>query len=83
MCSVTTYKTPFDIFSAVAAVTCALALSQEKASVYRLFMLANGFIWIIYDVSAGAYTMIISHAVTALSALVGIIRLDIKSYKNF
>jgi len=75
-CSVTTYQSPYDIFSAVAAVTCALALSQEKASAYRLFMLANGLIWVVYDVSVGAYTMIISHAVTAVSALVGIVRLD-------
>ena len=62
----------------MAAVTCALALSQEKPSVYRIFMLANGLIWVVYDVSVGAYTMIISHAVTAASALIGIIRLDIK-----
>lgn len=85
-CSITTYKGYEDVFSAVAAVTCALALSQNKAFMYRLFMLFNGCIWSVYDISVGAYTMIISHAVTALSAFVGMIRLDYKSrvgeYKN-
>ena len=38
----------------------------------------NGAVWIIYDVSVGAYTMIITHIITVLSALIGIIRFDIK-----
>lgn len=76
--SVFTYKTPWDIFSGLAAITCALAIMQEKASAYRIFILVNGLLWTAYDVSVGAYTMIISHVITSLSSLVGIIRLDIK-----
>ncbi len=82
LCSAATYKSPYDIISAVAALTCALSLVQEKPSNYRILMLLNGIIWIIYDLSVGAYTMIISHLVTALSAAVGILRLDLKKTKN-
>ena len=79
ICSILTYKTPTDLISATAALTCALALSTDKPCLYRVFMVANGVVWIIYDISVVAYTMIISHVVTALSAGIGIIRLDLKN----
>lgn len=82
LCSVSTYQAPSDLISAAAALTCALSLIQEKPSVYRAFMLANGVIWMIYDVNLGAYTMILSHVATALSAGVGIVRLDILGHKR-
>ncbi len=78
LCSLTSYKGLSDLFSATAALTCALSLIQEKPSRYRVFMLLNGLIWMIYDIKLGAYTMIISHMATALSSCVGIIRLDLK-----
>ncbi len=78
LCSLATYKSPVDLISALAALSCALSLMQEKPSLYRVFMLFNGAIWMIYDVSVGAYTMVISHIATTLSAAVGIIRLDLK-----
>lgn len=77
LCSVMTYQGPADIISAFAAITCALSLMQEKPSRYRIFMLLNGILWMIYDVNVSAYTMIISHIVTTMSAGVGIIRLDL------
>ncbi len=77
-CSLTTYKNPKDLISAAAALTCALSLVQSKPSGYRIFMLLNGLIWMIYDFSVSAYAMIISHVATALSAGLGIIRLDLK-----
>lgn len=78
VCSLTTYKSPVDLISALAALTCALSLMQEKPSLYRVFMLFNGAIWMIYDISVGAYTMVISHIATTLSAGIGIVRLDLK-----
>ena len=77
-CSLLTYETPEDLISALAALTCALSLVQEKPRNYRVFMLLNGIIWMIYDISVGAYTMIISHVVTTLFAGIGMIRLDLK-----
>lgn len=78
ICSATTFKSSIDFISALAALSCALSIMQEKPSLYRVFMLLNGAIWMIYDMGVGAYTMIISHIATTLSAAVGIIRLDIK-----
>ncbi len=77
-CSLATYKVPQDVISTIAALTCALALAQSKASGYRVFMLINGLLWMIYDIGVGAYTMIIAHGVTFLSAFIGMIRLDVK-----
>lgn len=79
-CSVVTYKTPADIISMLAAFTCALALAQKNASVYRVIMLINGGLWITFDVVTGAYGMLPAHIITALSALLGIVRLDLKLF---
>ena len=68
--------------SALAALTCALGLIQEKPAAYRAIMLANGLIWSVYDLNVGAYTMILSQAATEISALIGIIRIDLKREKN-
>lgn len=78
VCAMSTYTGLTDLISTMASLTCALSLVQKKPSGYRLFMLLNGIIWMIYDFSVGAYTMMISHVATALSAGVGIIRLDLK-----
>ena len=77
-CSVATYKSPVDLFSAAAALTCAFALAQSKSSGYRILILLNGCLWMAYAVCVGAYTMILSDAITAVSAAVGILRLDLK-----
>ena len=78
VCSLAAYENPVDLISGLAALTCALSLVQEKPGNYRLFMLLNGIIWIVYDFGVDAYTMIISHIATALFAGIGIIRLDLK-----
>ena len=83
ICSLVLFKDYRDMFSMVAALTCAAALSQSKSSMYRFFMLLNGAIWLTYDVTIGASLgMAVSHIVTTLSAAVGIIRLDIKRNKK-
>ena len=81
LCSITTYKGKTDIIPAIASFTCAMALAQSKASGYRICMLLNGLLWMIYDVSVSAYSMMLSHIITFASAGIGIIRLDIKKSK--
>lgn len=82
ICSISTYSNYNDIFSLIAAQTCAFALSQEKSSNYRMLMLLNGCIWTVYDINVQAYTMIISHAITAISAFIGIVRLDLNKQRG-
>ena len=50
---------------------------QKKPSRYRIIILLNGAVWIVYDIFMGAYTMLASHIFTVASALLGIIRLDV------
>lgn len=77
ICSLATLKGWLDLVPMLAAVLCAIGLSQKKPTNYRIILLLNGTIWLIYDVFMGAYTMLASHIITVGSALLGIIRLDI------
>lgn len=82
ICSVISFKGPLDIVPAIAALLCALGILQKKATNYRIVMMLNGIVWIIYDIAVGAYTMLASHIVTVASALIGIIRFDILKKHN-
>ena len=77
LCSVVAFKEALDVVPMAAAVLCALGISQQKPSKYRILILLNGAVWMIYDIFIGAYGMLASHAVTVVSALSGIIRFDI------
>lgn len=76
-CSVATFKGLLDLIPMAAAVCCAVGIVQKKPSNYRITMVLNGIIWVIYDLLIGAYTMLASHIITFASALLGIIRLDL------
>ena len=77
-----TYQKPLDILPCVAALLFVLITIQEKTSVCRKFALPNNITWIIYDIGAGAWTTLITHILLLISAIVGIIRLDIKKDKQ-
>lgn len=77
ICSLVTFKGAVDIVPMIAAILCALAIMQKNPSRYRIIILLNGAVWIIYDIFMGAYTMLASHIFTVASAVLGIIRLDI------
>lgn len=77
-CSLSAYKSFLDVFAMLAAVCCSLSFAQAKPSVFRILSLINGLSWVIYDIGIGAYTMIITHSIVIVSAVIGIIRLDLK-----
>ena len=77
ICSAVAIREALDIVPMVAAVLCALGISQKKPTNYRIIMLLNGVTWSVYDVFIGASTMLASHIFTFGAALIGIIRLDI------
>lgn len=77
-CSLLTYKSPLDIFSAAAAQTCAFGVAQKNASFYRLLLLFNGILWLTYDLLLpAAITITLAHVITIASSFIGIVRLDI------
>jgi len=66
-----------DIFPVLAGILCAVGIGQKKPAIYRIIMLLNGAVWTFYDLLIGAYTMLATHIFVIVSALIGIIRLDI------
>ena len=76
-CSALTFHGLTDLIPMLAAVLCALGILQKKPTNYRIIMVLNGAVWMIYDFIVGAYTMLASHIFTVVSAAIGIIRLDI------
>lgn len=76
-CSAATLTGWLDLVPLLAAVLCAIGIAQKKPKNYRIIMLLNGALWVIYDVFMGAYAMLASHIITIGSALLGIIRLDL------
>lgn len=82
LCSLVTFKAYADVLSMLAAVCCALALAQKNASLYRMIMLANAALWIAYDIVTKAYAMLPAHIITALSAIIGIVRMDLGLFKK-
>lgn len=82
ICSAVAIRGALDIIPMVAAVLCALGISQKKPTNYRIIMLLNGVSWSVYDVFIGASMMLASHIFTFCAALIGIIRLDIMRRKE-
>ena len=77
-CSAYTYKSTIDILPAICAVLFALAIVQKKPSGYRMLKCINSFVYVIYDIGIMAYTTSLTHGFLFASALIAIIRLDIK-----
>lgn len=76
-CSLITFKEAWDLAPMIAALFCALALMQKKSSHYRIVILLNSLVWIVYDIHIAAVAMLISHIISASSAFIGILRIDI------
>ena len=76
-CSAVSFQSWVDLFPMIAGVLCAFSIGQKKPTNYRIIMLLNGSVWIVYDLVLGAYTMLATHIMIVVSALIGIIRLDI------
>ena len=80
--SLIVYQEIFDFLPAAAAVFFALAVAQKKPSNYRIFAAINPIFWIVYDIYALAYVYIFMHSMIFISAVIGIIRLDVLGKKN-
>ena len=60
---------------AAAAVCFALAVMQRKPKMYRIFDFSNAVLWLVYDVCILSGNFFV-HLGIAISALIGLIRLD-------
>ena len=74
-----------DAILILAAVCFMLAVSSKKASGYRIFILVNTLIWIVYDYYGGNVpnvSMLITHIVLLISNIIAIVRLDVLGRSN-
>ena len=81
-CSAFYYKSPVDIFSALAAVCYAFSIVQTKSSASRFWYLFNPVFWMIYDFFTQAYGNFILHLVVFVSTVIAILRNDVKGKKK-
>ena len=79
--SLIVYQNVFDLLPAAAAIFFALSVAQKKPSYYRIFAAINPLFWIMYDIHTLAYVYILMHSEIFISAVLGIIRLDVLSRK--
>lgn len=82
--TIITYTRLLDIVPCIAALIFVISIIQTRASVCRVYSMANSALWIVYDIGSGAWTTIITHALLLCSSVIGIIRHDIgkKRYNN-
>ena len=64
------------VISCIAALFYALSVTQPNAKKYRVYMLINGLLWVVYDINLHAWTSILTHGFLATSVLVAMARLD-------
>ena len=60
-----------------------LSVVQSKSWKYRIIILANSLLWIVYDIIISApIPMVVTHGIAVVSVIVGMIRMDIKEWFN-
>ncbi len=74
--SAVTYTRWPDAISCICALLFVLTIAQEDASKMRNVMLVSMSLWVLFDISVGAYTNIITHASTIVSIITAKMRLD-------
>ena len=83
VCSAYTFKSVYDVLPCIAAIIYALSIIQEKSSLYRVYMIANSLLWVVYDFTVGAYTTILTYVFLLVSIGIAIYRHDLDDWKNF
>lgn len=68
------YKGWGDLVSGTCAVLFALAVVQENSDKFRGLFLVNGLLWMVYDLTTGAYTNLLTHGLSVGSTIVAMVR---------
>ncbi|MDO5401682.1 MAG: YgjV family protein [Eubacteriales bacterium] len=68
------YKGWGDLVSGTCAVLFALAVVQENSEKFRGLFLVNGLLWMVYDLTTGAYTNLMTHGLSVGSTVVAMVR---------
>lgn len=76
-CAIYTFDGPISILPFLCSVLFAVAVMQTRPAAYRICILLNSIIWVIYDWQAAAYTSMLTHGFILISTLVAILSKDI------
>jgi hypothetical protein len=71
-----------DLVSCAGAMLFLLAIGQKQSSRYRVCICAHAILWLVYYLSILSFGSALTNAVGLVSAVVGIIRLDLKRSKE-
>jgi len=71
------YRNWGDIVSCAGVLLYLLAITQTQSAKYRRYICLNTLLWMIYDITILAFGSLIAHGVEFVSALIGILRLDV------
>lgn len=80
--TIITFSSWPDIVVCVCALLYTTTVVQENSSRMRTATAFNMALWIVYDITIGAYTNVITHALTLVSALTAKLRLDRRKKDN-
>ena len=67
-----------DLVSCAGALLYLLAIIQKDSAKYRRYICINTLLWLVYDLTILAFGNMITHGIEFVSAVVGILRLDIR-----
>lgn len=71
-----------DLVSCAGALLYLLAIVQTNSAKYRRYICLNTLLWLVYDLTILAFGNMITHGIEFVSAVVGILRLDIKKVEG-
>ena len=77
-----TYKGLISLFPIVLSIVTAYITWQDNLKIYRAVNICIALLWIVYNLSVGAYTIIIVNMIHLTSAIIAVYRLDIKKQNN-
>lgn len=80
--NVVTFAYWYDILALLAALLFVLSVAQSSAKYYRILYMTNSFLWIFYDLLAGAYGNLITHSVLFIAITIAIYIRDKKQISS-
>lgn len=69
------------LFQLIVSLLYAYAVWQDNLTIYRMITIIGSIGWIIYNCIVGAYVSILGNSFQLLSAIIAIIRLDLRRNK--
>lgn len=80
--NILTFRNWYDVIALAASLLFVMSVAQSNTKYYRVLFSSNSMLWIIYDVLAGAYGNLFTHAILFVATLIAIVVRDHKGIKT-